>query len=60
MTSYSSLGDITHHIDVILVEGPERGVYSVLENVGENNIRNVVVYSSGFSKAGEKVKEILS
>ena len=57
MQSYSSLSDIAHPIDVVLVAVPEKGVYSVLEEAGKNNIKNAVVYSSGFSEGGQEGRQ---
>jgi len=52
--SYSSLSDIPDSVDVILVAVPEKAIYQVLEEAGNNNRKNAIVYSSGFSEVGEE------
>jgi len=53
---YSHLSDIPDTVDVVLVAVPESAVFSVLEEAGKNNIKNAIVYSSGFSEVGEEGK----
>lgn len=52
MKCYRRLSDSPHPVDVALVAVPAEAVAAVLEEAGESGVKNVIIYSSGFSEVG--------
>lgn len=50
--SYKSVLDINEKIDLAVIAIPEKGVYSVLEECGKKEIKNVIIITAGFGETG--------
>ena len=50
--SYKSVLDIKDKVDLAVIAIPEQGVYSVLEECGKKEIKNVIIITAGFSEVG--------
>lgn len=50
---YTSLQDIDHPVDLVVLLTPAKTVPGLLEECGRKGIRNVVIESGGFSEMGE-------
>ncbi|MBS3171587.1 CoA-binding protein [Candidatus Woesearchaeota archaeon] len=50
--AYKSVLDIKKNIDLGVIAIPEKGVYSVLEECGKKEIKNVIIITAGFGETG--------
>jgi len=49
---YPRVGDIPHPVDAVLIAVPAGAVFSIMEECGKKEIKNAVIYSSGYSETG--------
>lgn len=55
---YPNVGSLPEVVDLALIAIPAAIVVSVLSEIGEKGIKNVVVYSAGFKETGEDGKSM--
>lgn len=56
MKCYSSILDIEHQVDLVIIITPSKVVPQVMEECGKRGVKMAIIISAGFKEIGEQVK----
>lgn len=54
MKCYSSILDIEHHIELVIIITPSKVVPRVMEECGRKRVKSAIIISAGFKEIGEQ------